>query len=81
MGVTNTILKDPTGWAKGQAQALEKRRPGWTGLGKMTYDAVMSRNYPLVMGTVLVTSGLYVICMIIADVVTAWIDPRVRSAL
>ncbi len=51
------------------------------GLGKMTYDAVMSRNYPLVMGTVLVTSALYVTCMIIADVITAWIDPRVRSAL
>jgi ABC-type dipeptide/oligopeptide/nickel transport system permease component len=51
------------------------------GLGKMTYDAVMSRNYPLVMGTVLVTSGLYVSCMIVADVVTAWLDPRVRSTL
>ncbi|WP_428424384.1 ABC transporter permease [Pararhizobium sp.] len=51
------------------------------GLGKMTYDAVISRNYPVVMGTVLMTSGLYVTCMIIADVVTAFIDPRVRSAL
>lgn len=51
------------------------------GLGKMTYDAVMSRNFPLVMGTVLVTSGLYVTCMIIADAVTAALDPRVRSTL
>ncbi|MDR6756847.1 peptide/nickel transport system permease protein [Mycoplana sp. BE70] len=51
------------------------------GLGKMTYDAVMSRNFPLVMGTVLFTSGLYVICMILADAVTAWLDPRVRSGL
>src|SRR5262249_12192971 len=33
------ILKDPVGWAKGQAAELEKRRPGWTGLGKMTFDA------------------------------------------
>jgi dienelactone hydrolase len=33
------ILKDPVGWAKGQAAALEKRRPGWTGMGKMTFDA------------------------------------------
>ncbi len=33
------ILKDPAGWAKGQAAALEQRRPGWTGLGKMTFDA------------------------------------------
>ncbi len=51
------------------------------GLGKMTYDAVMSRNFPLVMGTVLVTSGLYVACMIVADAVTALLDPRVRSTL
>jgi dienelactone hydrolase len=33
------ILKDPDGWAAGQAKALEKRRPGWTGMGKMTFDA------------------------------------------
>jgi dienelactone hydrolase len=33
------ILKDPDGWAKGQAAVLEKRRPGWTGMGKMTFDA------------------------------------------
>jgi dienelactone hydrolase len=33
------ILKDPDGWASGQAKALEKRRPGWTGLGKSTFDA------------------------------------------
>lgn len=51
------------------------------GLGKMTYDAVISRNFPVVMGTVLVTSGLYLTCMIIADLVSAWLDPRVRSAL
>lgn len=33
------ILKDPVGWAKGQAAELAKRRPGWTGMGKMTFDA------------------------------------------
>jgi dienelactone hydrolase len=33
------ILKDPVGWAKGQAESLAKRRPGWTGMGKMTFDA------------------------------------------
>jgi dienelactone hydrolase len=39
------ILKDPAGWAKGQADALEKRRPGWTGLGKMTFDAGRCIDY------------------------------------
>ncbi len=33
------ILKDKEGWAKGQAEALAKRRPGWTGMCKMTFDA------------------------------------------
>jgi len=33
------ILKDPKGWAAGQAAALARRRPGWTGLGKMNFDA------------------------------------------
>jgi peptide/nickel transport system permease protein len=51
------------------------------GLGKLTYDAVMARNYPLVMGTVLIACGLYVTCMIIADIVAAVLDPRIRSAL
>lgn len=39
------ILKDPVGWAKGQAEALAKRRPGWTGLGKMTFDAARCVDY------------------------------------
>nr|WP_316650876.1 ABC transporter permease [uncultured Gellertiella sp.] len=51
------------------------------GLGKLTYDAVISRNFPVVMGTVLVTSALYLLCMILADLVSAWLDPRIRSAL
>ncbi|MBI1913857.1 MAG: dienelactone hydrolase family protein [Planctomycetes bacterium] len=33
------ILKDSKGWAAGQAAALARRRPGWTGMGKMTFDA------------------------------------------
>jgi dienelactone hydrolase len=33
------FLKDPVGWAAGQANVLAKRRPGWTGLGKMNFDA------------------------------------------
>jgi hypothetical protein len=39
------ILKDKVGWAKGQAAALEKRRPGWTGMGKMTFDAGRCIDY------------------------------------
>lgn len=39
------ILKDSKGWAKGQAEALAKRRPGWTGMGKMVFDASRCIDY------------------------------------
>lgn len=51
------------------------------GLGKMTYDAVITRNFPVVMGTVMVTAALYVACMICADILAALLDPRVKRAL
>lgn len=51
------------------------------GLGKMTYDAVITRNFPVVMGTVMVTAALYIACMICADILAALLDPRVKRAL
>lgn len=51
------------------------------GIGKLTYDAVISRNFPVVMGTVLVTTFLYVLCTVAADLLVARLDPRVRGSL
>ncbi len=51
------------------------------GLGKLIFDAVMTRNYPVVMGSVLVTIGLFVLATLIADLIAAWLDPRVRAGL
>lgn len=51
------------------------------GIGKLIFDAVITRNYPVVMGSVLVTTGLFVMATMIADLVTAWLDPRVRAGL
>ena len=49
------------------------------GIGKLAYDSVGARNYPVVMGAVLVTTALYVASTLLADIIIAWIDPRVRS--
>jgi peptide/nickel transport system permease protein len=49
------------------------------GIGKLLYEAVLSRNYPVVMGAVLVTTGFFVFCTLIADVVNATLDPRLRE--
>jgi peptide/nickel transport system permease protein len=49
------------------------------GIGKLVVDMVLVRNYPVVQGTVLVAVGLFVIGTLIADIIVAWLDPRVRA--
>ena len=49
------------------------------GIGKLIYDSVLNRNYPVVMGAVLVTTVLYVLATLIADLLAALLDPRVRA--
>jgi peptide/nickel transport system permease protein len=51
------------------------------GLGRLVYDGVISRNYPVVMGTVLVTTWLFALSTLAADLLVAWLDPRVREQL
>ena len=51
------------------------------GIGKLIVDNVMTRNFPVVQGAVLVTVALYVFVTLFADLVGAWIDPRGREAL
>ena len=51
------------------------------GIGKMIFDAVTSRNYPLVMGAVLVTTTTYVLILAISDIINGYFDPRIRKVL
>ncbi|MDH6232185.1 ABC-type dipeptide/oligopeptide/nickel transport system permease component [Mesorhizobium soli] len=49
------------------------------GIGKLVTDAVNTRNYPVVMGTVLIMTAIYVSITIAADLLIARLDPRVRD--
>ena len=49
------------------------------GIGKLITDAVNTRNYPVVMGTVLIMTAIYVFITIAADLLIARLDPRVRD--
>jgi peptide/nickel transport system permease protein len=51
------------------------------GMGKLIYDMVQARNFPVIQGAVLVTTALYVVITLIADLAVAWLDPRVRQSL
>ena len=51
------------------------------GVGKLVYDAILTRNFPVVTGTVLVTTMLFVLLNLLADLIVGALDPRVRSSL
>jgi peptide/nickel transport system permease protein len=48
------------------------------GFGKLTIDAVFTRDYPLIQGVVLVTATAYIGLNLLVDVLYSVIDPRVR---
>ena len=53
----------------------------WPGMGRLAYQAVLAKDEPLVLGCAWVTSMLVVAGSILADLLSAWIDPRAREAV
>jgi len=51
---------------------------GWKGIGKVTVEALEKLDFPVVMGSVLVTAAFFVLINIFADIIYSMIDPRVR---
>ncbi len=49
------------------------------GLGRLIFDAIASRNYPIVRGGVLVAALLFVLANLLADLSYYYLDPRIRS--
>jgi peptide/nickel transport system permease protein len=50
----------------------------WPGIGKLTIDAINSRNFPMIQGAVLVAAIGFVLVNFIVDVVYSLLDPRIR---
>jgi peptide/nickel transport system permease protein len=48
------------------------------GLGRMTLDAVLERNYPVLQSTVLVIGAMFMLVNLVTDILYSVIDPRVR---
>ena len=48
------------------------------GVGRMTLDAVLERNYPVVQSTVLVIGAMFMLVNLLTDIVYGLVDPRVR---
>jgi peptide/nickel transport system permease protein len=50
----------------------------WPGIGRMFVQAMFSRDYPLLMGILLLGSVMVVVFNLVADVVYGLLDPRIR---
>jgi peptide/nickel transport system permease protein len=51
------------------------------GMGKLFYDAVLMRDFPVIMGILTIGAVLTLIGNLLADLAYAWADPRVRRGV
>ena len=48
------------------------------GIGRLTVDAIVRRDYPVIQGVILMISGVYVLLNLVIDVLYVFLDPRIR---
>jgi peptide/nickel transport system permease protein len=51
----------------------------WPGLGLLSYEALRTPDYPLLQGVFLLFSAAVIVANVIADLLYAYLDPRVRT--
>ncbi len=52
---------------------------GWNGIGKVTVSALEKLDYPVVMGSVLLSACIFIIINLLADVLYRVVDPRIKA--
>jgi len=52
---------------------------GWKGIGKVTVDALEKLDFPVVMGSVLISASFFILINILADILYGIVDPRIRA--
>ena len=50
----------------------------WPGVGLLGYTALMQRDYPVIMGVLMIASAITLVANLLTDIAYAWVDPRVR---
>jgi ABC-type dipeptide/oligopeptide/nickel transport system permease component len=50
------------------------------GLGQLAIEAILTKDYPLVQGVILLTAGVYIVANLLVDLSYGYLDPRIRAA-
>lgn len=53
---------------------------GWPGLGRATFDALVARDYPLLLAGTALSAAFVLAGSFLAEALQAWLDPRLRDA-
>jgi len=48
------------------------------GIGRLTVDAILARDYPVIQAMILLTAGIYVVVNLLVDISYSFFDPRIR---
>jgi peptide/nickel transport system permease protein len=50
----------------------------WPGIGSLLITGISSRDFPLIIGLVLVYTGMFIVMNLLIDLLYTFIDPRIR---
>jgi ABC-type dipeptide/oligopeptide/nickel transport system permease component len=51
---------------------------GWDGIGRFTMEGIIKRDYPVIMGCIIVSTLVFVLTNLLVDIIYRFVDPRVR---
>lgn len=51
---------------------------GWDGLGRFTMEGIIKRDYPVIMGCIIIGTIVFVLINMVVDILYHYLDPRVR---
>lgn len=50
----------------------------WPGLGRLAFEAVMARDFSVLLGVMLLSALLVIVANVVVDLIQAWLDPRIE---
>jgi peptide/nickel transport system permease protein len=51
---------------------------GWDGIGRFTMEGIVKRDYPVIMGCIIISTVAFVLTNLLVDIIYHFLDPRVR---
>ncbi len=54
---------------------------GWDGIGRFTMEGILKRDYPVILGCIIIGTIIFVVVNAVTDVLYHYLDPRIRLSV